>query len=126
MNKSFIEFVEKNSLYYFNEKENAFWIVTDIIHDAHDPMSGTSVQVATFLDLEGYYRQWAEEQGYYLMIDLCNKGKGIVEFYADLYWMAKDGLLDDDNDDKRLETKGMFKSREEAFMAALNKVMELV
>jgi len=114
VNKSFIEFVEKNSLYYFNEKENAFWIVTDIIHDAHDPMSGTSVQVATFLDLEGYYRQWAEDQGY------------IIE--ATLYrsWGEYHGIYKTVKDDSCFTTVIKCKSYEKAFMAALNKVMKLV
>jgi len=116
--KSFIDFVEKNGSWYY---DSGFFVI-----DKAPEQDEVITAEATFLDLEGYMGQWAKTQGYYLMIDLCNECKDIIKFYADLYWMAEDGILDDENDDKRLETKGMFNTYEEAFMAAFEKVCELV
>jgi len=118
--KSFIDFVEKNGSWYY---DSGFFVI-----DKAPEQSGAVVitAVANFLDLAGYMRQWVEAQGYYLMIDLCNECKYVVKFYADLYWMAEDGILDDENDDKRLETRGTFNTYEEAFMAAFEKVCEPV
>ena len=104
--KEFIDFVEKNGSWYY---DSGFFVIDKAPEGQGDEVITAE---ATFLDLEGYMRQWTEDNGY------------IIDAHYYRSWGEFRGEVENDGMCNAID--GSFKTYEEAFMAAFEKVCELV